>query len=96
MSQFDTNSYVATGSQSIVTTKDDGLTVVAITAPSDAKYDLEFTLDSSGERHKLVQNINGDYNALIRLGVNGVGLDITTLPSGTVIFEVLSEIDLTI
>lgn len=94
MSQFDTNSYTTTGEKTIVTTKDDGLTEIAIQAPNSAVYNVEFTFDnSSGVRHFLL-SLTGNFNGIIPLKVNGVGLNVTTIPSGTIIFEVLSELEL--
>ena len=94
MTQFENVNYTTTGEKTMLTIDPQKLTYLLISAPSDAEYDVEIKLDSDGER-VLVSRVTGDsYLALVESGYNGaeVGLNVITLPSGSIDFEVLSQV----
>jgi len=95
MAKYDSASYTSTGEKAVITTKIDRVTQVGIVAPSTAKYDIEIMYDTGGQRHKLLEH-TGDYNAFIPRAIAAIGLNVTEYVSGTIEFEILSEITLTL
>ena len=94
MAKFEDANYTTTGEKTMFTIKPDKDTYIIVSAPSDAEYDLQIKLDSSGNRVTLGRATGDKYLSLKDSGFNGkeIGLNVIALPTGSIDFEVLSEI----
>lgn len=94
MSNYQDANYTTTGEKTMFVIEPEKNTYLLINAPSDASYDVQIRLDSSGNRVTLGRETGDAFLALIESGFNGeaIGLNVISLPSGSIDFEVLSEI----
>jgi len=94
MSSYQDANYTTTGEKTMLVIDPEKNTYLVITAPNDASYDVQIRLDSSGNRISLARITGSKFLALVESGFNGeaIGLDVVSIPSGSIDFEVLSEV----
>lgn len=94
MSTFQDANYTTTGEKTMFVIEPEKNTYLLVKAPSDAKYDVQIRLDIDGNRVAIGRATGNKFLALVEEGFNGeaVGLDIISLPSGSIDFEVISEV----
>ena len=94
MASFTAQAHITTGEKTIISVDAEKAMRIAVDAPTTAEYTIEYQLDGSGIRHPL--KADSGSTSMTTIGIDGVGVNVTALPSGTLTFEVLSSLKIVV